>query len=238
MAIDENGFLEYLQLQGGEPELVTKSELIHAVRSHGRSVSDRQLTFYVTEGLLPKSARVGTRAGAYPRIVTELLTWILDVRDAGLAIDVIKEMLPVWKYLVRSRRDHQLDLSELQYIARQHISSVEGSMNVPALVQDVMTAYCPDCRGEIKLILKDRTEIDLDESGTTMAFAIAQQVEDEDGQKSSRIFARTRIAIGNAISSLDDPTLVQLGLPPNEPFPSLPERRSHASHNSAEVTPI
>ena len=64
MALEENGFLEYLQLQGSDPELVTKSELISAVRQRGYSVGDRQLTFYISEGLVPKSVRVGSRAGA------------------------------------------------------------------------------------------------------------------------------------------------------------------------------
>jgi hypothetical protein len=46
VAMEENGFLEYVQLQGGTADLVTKSELIHAVRSSGYSLSNRQLTFY------------------------------------------------------------------------------------------------------------------------------------------------------------------------------------------------
>ena len=61
MSIDENGFLEYLQLQGSEPDLVTKSDLVNEVRQSGYRIGNRQLSFYVTEGILPKSIRVGSR---------------------------------------------------------------------------------------------------------------------------------------------------------------------------------
>lgn len=52
MAHEENGFMEYLELQDGS-DLVTKSELVSAVREAGFKLSDRQLTFYTSEGLIP-----------------------------------------------------------------------------------------------------------------------------------------------------------------------------------------
>jgi hypothetical protein len=53
--VEQNDFLEFLQLEQGEPRLVTKSELLEQIRAQGLTISDRQLTFYVTEGLVPKS---------------------------------------------------------------------------------------------------------------------------------------------------------------------------------------
>src|ERR1700722_18218720 len=126
MVPEENGFLEYLQLQGSDPELVTKSELLSAVRQRGYSVGDRKLTFYISEGLVPKSVRVGSRAGAYPRIVIELLTWILAAKEGGLSVEAIRELLPVWKFLIRGTNDGHIDLRELENIAQLHVKSIEG----------------------------------------------------------------------------------------------------------------
>ena len=141
MAIEENGFLEYLQLQGSDPELVTKSELLTAVRRRGYSVGDRQLTFYISEGLVPKSVRVGSRAGAYPRIVIELLIWILRAKEGGLSVEAIRELLPVWKFLIRARNDRRIDLNELEYIARQHVQTIEGSYAIPPVVANVLIGW-------------------------------------------------------------------------------------------------
>jgi DNA-binding transcriptional MerR regulator len=229
MAIEENGFLEYLQLQGSEPDLVTKSELLAEVRQRGYSIGDRQLSFYVSEGILPKSVRVGSRAGAYPRIVGDLLKWVLRARDGGLTVDAIRELLPIWKLLTRARREKRLDLLELQYMARQHVRSTEGSMAMPVVVSDVLT-ICPDCQGcvpaDIVVVMKDGTEKNLEDINTTLGFAIARQVtienEDESIEVRSEWIARTRITLATGVDKdlRTDPTTVILGVGPND---SLPE---------------
>ena len=142
MVHEQNGFLEYLELQDGRSSLVTKSELLANVRKAGYSISDRQLTFYVSEGLVPRSVRVGTRAGAYPTSVVWLMEWILEARDAGASIDALKELLPVWKFLVRARNDNVLNLGEFEYVARQHVTSYEASLDVPRVVTSVLMRSC------------------------------------------------------------------------------------------------
>lgn len=235
MAIEENGFLEYLQLQGSEPDLVTKSELIAAVRDRGYSIGERQLSFYVTEGIIPKSVRVGSRAGAYPRIVVQLLTWVLRARDRGLTVESIRELLPVWKLLIRARREDRLDLGELEYVARQHVVSVEASMAVPAVVSDVLTT-CATCMGcvstDVVVVMKDGSEHKLADKHTTLGFAIARRAEpatDADGAepRASSWIAQTRITLASTENKTlgADPTTVVLGLSPNE---ALPEPREES----------
>lgn len=222
MAVEENGFLEYLQLQDGTPELVTKSELIARVRAGGYPVSNRQLTFYVTEGLLPRSVRVGSRAGAYPTVVVELLTWILRARDVGVSIEVLKELLPVWKFLIRARSSRELNLSELEYVARQHVTSVEGSLAVVRVVADVMSHCCPGCRGDMEIIGKNGEKTKMNSPQSTVGFAIARTFEDESGTSTPQWFAATRISLAFPENHSSEPTTVILGLKPNEALPPDP----------------
>ncbi len=90
---DQAQFLDYMELQGTN-DMVTKTELLEEVRTHGRSISDRTLTYYTSQGLIPGAVRVGSRAGAYPRVVVELLCWIVGARDRGLSVDALRELLP------------------------------------------------------------------------------------------------------------------------------------------------
>lgn len=221
MAVEPNGFLEYLELQGGSSDLVTKSELMSAVRAAGYRVSDRQLTFYVSEELLPRSVRVGSRAGAYPAIVVQLVTWILRCRDGGIPIETLRELLPVWKFLVRARSQKLLNLAELEYVARQHVGSIEGSMALPQVVADVLVAgVCGQCRGEINVLFKDGECRSLADADVTVGFAIARLVTDEEGiEPTPRWFAATRISLARDHPRSTDPTTVILGLKPNAALP-------------------
>lgn len=231
MAIEENGFLEYLQLQDGVPDLVTKSELIAEVRGLGYSLSDRQLTFYVTEGLVPRSVRVGSRAGAYPEIVVELMTWILQARDEGASIEALRELLPVWKFLIRARSAHVLDLGELEYVARQHVTSSEGSIAVPRVVSDVMMRHiCPTCRGDITIVYKNGDKKPMSDPTATVGFAIAKvPAEDSDAEATAQWLASTRISLASPLNYSTDPTTIILGLKPNASLPPDPTPRQHQS---------
>lgn len=223
MENDENGFLEYLQLQGGEPDLVTKSELIQNVRERGYSLSGRQLTFYMTEGLVPRSVRVGSRAGAYPKIVEELLAFILWARDGGVPIESMKELLPVWKMLVRSRRGKILDINELEHVARQRLTSMEAVMAVPEMVAFVFSRHvCKKCSDGFEVVYKDGETRSLNDPSATVGFAIARQVVETEGERATpRWIASTRLSLGGA-GDYEGPTTVVLGLKPNEPLPRDP----------------
>ncbi len=216
-------FMEFIALESGEPELVTKSELIAKVRAAGYSVSDRQLTFYVTEGILPRSIRVGSRAGAYPSVVVELLTWILRARDSGVPIETLKELLPVWKFLVRSRKAEELNLAELEYVARQHVTSIEGALTVPRVVMDVLLHLCEQCRGQVQIVGKDGQQVPMTGSNVTVGFAIARMPDDDvDAPSKPQWFASTHISLAGTYDYAADPRTVILGLKPNAELPPPP----------------
>jgi hypothetical protein len=232
MVMEENGFLEYLQLQDGKSDLVTKSELTARVRAMGYSLSDRQLTFYMTEGLVPRSVRVGSRAGADPAVVVELMTWILQAREEGASIEALRELLPVWKFLVRARAQHELDLGELEYVARQHVISVEGSIAVPRVVSDVMVRHlCASCRDGITIIYKNGERRPMNDCGTTVGFAIARvPAEGADPEAKPQWFASTRLCLALSRSHSTDPSTVIVGLKPNA---VLPPDLSEEGHDPA-----
>lgn len=233
---EENGFLEYLDLQGDLPDQVTKSELLAQVREAGFSLSDRQLTFYVTEGLVPRTVRVGTRAGTYPVSVVWLMKWILQARDAGVSIEALKELLPVWKFLVRAQRDEVLDIGELEQVARQHVTSYEASLGVPRVVSYVlMRASCPTCRGKIRVVYKDGTERSLNDADATIGFAIARTLTDDAEDTSDTAtgtpqwWASARITLSIPNNYSTDPTTIILGVKPNEALP--PDPSDHPGHD-------
>ncbi|MES3664740.1 hypothetical protein [Mycobacterium intracellulare] len=222
MAHEENGFMEYLELQDGS-DLVTKSELVSAVREAGFKLSDRQLTFYTSEGLIPLSVRAGSRVGVYPKVVTDLMMWILYVRRIGVSIDALRELLPVWKYLKRSVKRKAVDLAELELVARQHVSSSFALSALPAAVSVELNSICECCRQEIKLVDRDGNESSFADA-TSIGFAIASPIpsdEDEDDVFVDRWVARTRISLATIpLPPNADPTTVRLGRRANEPWPA------------------
>src|ERR1700730_15161278 len=113
---------------------VRESELITEVRNAGFKLSDRQLTFYMSEGLIPLSVRAGSRVGVYPAVVVDLMHWLLFMRNLGVSIDALRELLPVWKFLKRSLKGKSVDLAELELVARQHVSSPGALSAAPAAV--------------------------------------------------------------------------------------------------------
>lgn len=216
---DGQDFLEYLALQDS-PEMLTKSELLERVRKLGGRISDRQLTFYASERLIPKAVRVGSRAGAYPRIVANLLAWISRARDRGLSIDAIRELVPVWRVLHQMWRSKRLDLAEFEFVARESARSPESVHYLPSLLPD--TGPCIECLRDVTLVLKDGREIPLAEQpeAATIGFLFAEM--DEGGQGAEyRGFSRMAFPI-DAKDPRKDPTTVIVGIPhgiePPEPF--------------------
>ena len=220
MSTGENEFMEYLQLQGADLKLITKSELLARVRKRGYSVGERQLTFWVSEGLLPKSIRVGSRSGAYPAIVADLLAWVLRAKAGGLAIESIRELLPVWKLLMRARNARQLDLGELQYVARQHVTALEASYAIPAVVSDLLHV-CSRCgaNADMTVLMKDGTVKKIGDKDTTIGFAIARNMESDDETAEIRWIAKTRVTLAGNSEADTDPTTVILGIGPNVAVP-------------------
>lgn len=217
-----NDFMELMELQGNLA-MVTKSELLDALRKHGQSISDRQLTSFASEGLMPKSARIGSRGGAYPRIVIDLLWFILRLRKQGLSVNGIKELLPLWRYLRRALRDKEVSLAEFELIARQTITLQEAWFAVPGVLMEVLP--CPMCTpeelAELTVILKDGTPCLIGgDDPVSIGFVIG--IEEEDTGKAYPHFPM-RIAIPRDDEGFNTSSIV-LGIPVGVPL----ERRHHS----------
>jgi DNA-binding transcriptional MerR regulator len=231
--MDGSDFLEYLELQGSL-DMVSKSELLEAVRSSGRRVSDRQLISYITEGLMPRSARIGSRSGAFPKIAIELLSWISDARDdRGLSVDAVRELLPLWRLLQRGLRDHRIDLAEVQLVARQHVRKREATYSVPWVVQCVLP--CPRCgaaaMSELTFVFKDgseHTKDDIDPLG--LGFVIVREDETADCAGPVTWMRLDLTPVDSA-----DPSAVVLSLPQSGPTLDDPGEPTEVSQGSAKI---
>lgn len=203
-------FLEYLELQDNL-DMVSKSDLLESVRTRGGRVTDRQLTTYISEGLVPRSARIGSRSGAFPKIVVDLLHWIDNSRQRGLAVEAIKELVPLWKFLMRAVRAKDLNLTEFEYVARQFVRSPEAGFAVPNLFDWCLP--CPyhdnESLAAIQVTLKDGRVIDpASDSFIPLAFTL---FEDLDDGEEPLLLAHTRYAIPLGYDHISDAII--LGLP-------------------------
>jgi DNA-binding transcriptional MerR regulator len=226
-------FFEYLELQGS-PEMVTKSELLEHVRKFGGPVSDRQLTFYASEQLVPKSVRVGSRAGAYPAVVKDLVVWIVRSRQRGLSVEAIKELVPVWKFLARSTRSKRLDLAELEYVSRQAVRSPEAVFALPDLVLETLANdLCPRCLADLVFVLKDGAECrHSDDEPMKLGFLLCGT--DDDGGDVRRL-ASVHAELPTLGDPVGAPDTVILGVPVGVDVPPLPRRAVEHDHDPASA---
>jgi hypothetical protein len=208
---DPAGALELLELQGST-DLVTKSELKKYVRQQGGQISDRNITYYASVRLIPPAVRIGARGGAYPKVVGELLSWVVRSRDWGLSIEAIRELIPLWRLLMQGRRSGCIDLAEFEYVARANVTLAEANRAVPFLISDLITSLCDDCRRKISWLLKDGTMFDA--SGTepmTLSFILAEL---DPNTGDGREIAWTQLQLpGIGSPNADDPTTIVLGVP-------------------------
>ncbi|PZS09686.1 MAG: hypothetical protein DLM70_01340 [Chloroflexi bacterium] len=153
-AVTATELSDYLDLQNST-ELVTKTELRQGLRDQGLSISDRNLTYYTSVGIIPSAVRFGSRGGAYPRVVVEQLSWAIRARKRGLSIETIRELLPLWQWLVSGRTRGCIDLNEFELIARRATLSAEANYAIPTVVNEVITCLCGECLQQIEWILKD-----------------------------------------------------------------------------------
>ncbi len=202
---------EYLELQA-EPTFITKTELAAALRERGLAISSRNLTYYTTVGLLPPAVRVGSRAGAYPEVVIQQLAWIIRARERGQSIESIRELLPLWRWLMRNRRGGVVDLSELELVARTGDLSPEASYAVPYLVSEVLLCLCGRCLSELEWVLKDGTSVQHG-AGTSMHLTFLMgEVNELTGE--ATVAAWTQLVFPDmGYPDPDAPTCITLGLP-------------------------
>jgi DNA-binding transcriptional MerR regulator len=203
--------LEYFDLQGST-EMVTKTELTQYIRDCGEQISDRNITYYSSVGLIPSAVRIGSRGGAYPKIVCELLRWIIRSRGYGLSIEAIKELMPLWELLVRGRRNGCVDLAEMEYVARERVTRQEANRVVPLLFGDLITDLCGCCRPKMLWVLKDgSTVLSTEQDPLTLSFVLAE-LDPVTGQGREVAWTQLRLP-GIADIDADDPRTIVLGIP-------------------------
>jgi DNA-binding transcriptional MerR regulator len=229
---DNSDFLEYLEMQDGL-DLIAKSELLDVVRKNGGRISDRQLTSYVSSGLVPKSARIGSRSGVYPAIVADLVCWIDRCRRRGLSVEAISELAHVWRFLTRGVKRKEIDLGEFEYIARQFVTLQEGAYAVPTVVIDCLP--CPvhesDQLAEIAFIMKDHSRFDpSNNTALTLSFRLGEY---EPATDTVISIARTCMTIPMADAVNDDANAIVLGIPNGVPWPS--DENDGGRHTADEV---
>lgn len=201
-------FVEYLKLQDSL-DMCSKTELLEDLRRAGARVSPRQLTTYVTEGLVPKSARVGSRSGVYPRVILDLVYWIEQSRRRGLSIEAIKQLVPLWRFVRAGLKRREIDLGEFEAQAQEVVSLEEAAFAVPSLFVACLPCPIHDMDGqeallETKFVLKDGTRAKHSaKEPMTLGFTIT------DAQDNHCRLASTRIAIPLA-DEHDAPSTVSL----------------------------
>lgn len=206
--------LEYFELQGNL-DMVSKSDLLEVVRERGGRVTARQLTSWVTEGLLPRSAQIGSKHGAYPKIVVDVVAWIDESRRRGLSVEAIKELLPLWRFLRKGFGARRVDFQEFEYLARQFVRSPEAIHAVPQLLLDCMP--CPICEADAlrdtAYVMKGNIEFNkLEQSFVPLTFLFAR--EDEHGK--GHVVGRAELAL--PLTEPQEQNAIVLGIPNGVPL--------------------
>jgi DNA-binding transcriptional MerR regulator len=220
----------------GDDETITPAEVERSLRGRGFKLSRRTIGFYQEQGLLPSALRVGSRGGVYPQAVVTLAEWVLAGRERGVRVEVLVQLLPIWRLLVFGGRNHEIDLAQLELVARSSGLSSEANYHVPWVLEQALGGLCADCLSEIKWQLKDGTiESHTPDSNLTLQFVLGE-VTPETGRP--RVVAWTQLTLpGFALEpDLGDPRLVVLGLPVGMTFDdSVCVRRPRRPHVKART---
>lgn len=221
-------FLDYLDIQA-EADFLSKGDLLDRVRRLGGHISPRNLAFYTAEGLVPRSIRVGSRVGAYPRSVALLLAWISRARERGLALEAIRELTPLWRFLYRAvHKERVLNLAELEYVARQHALSPEAAWAVPFVVNEFL--HCPNCLSRMTFVLKNGEELQRSDP-MTISFEMTAL---EPGESAARPVAVTTITLPVLRDTTgEDPRTIVVGTPNGIP---VDRSRKEPDEETVELT--
>jgi hypothetical protein len=234
---EEGDFLDLLQLQDNL-DMISKSELLDWAKENRLSLTDRKLTSLMAEGLLPKTARIGSRGGAFPKIAERQLWFVLRCRDRGISVAAVRELIPVWRYLLRAVRDREVVIGELERVASEHLTMSEAVYALPNVVSSQLPcARCsPDELSAIKFRMKDGTVVSRG-NGDKVTIGFANTATDCD------LKDFTRLAIPD-VDEENDPSTVVLHVPPlelqaveNMEEPS-PRQLQPGSDNSQDPRPL
>ncbi len=187
---EETEFMELLRIQDNL-DMITKREMLTWAKKKGLPMTDRKLTSLMTEGLLPKTARIGSRGGAYPAIAKEQLRFVLKVRGRGVPVPCVKEVLPVWRYLTGAVLRREIVIAELEDVVQGSIVSDQALHLLPMVIQEALP--CHGCKSdqlsEIKFKYKDDS-VHSRGTGEDISFALLFEEMDGSGECRRRMTAR------------------------------------------------
>ncbi|MCC6227070.1 MAG: hypothetical protein IT195_11790 [Microthrixaceae bacterium] len=232
---DETDFIEYMQIQG-TTELITKTELLAEVRSRGLQISERTLTFYATKGIIPKAARIGTRTGVYPRIVVELLSLALLNRQRNASIDATLQLIPLWKLIARGAISGDLDLAEIEYVARQHVTLPDANFVFPFMMKEILSYLSPRDSDAILWRLKNGESVRQTRSDS---FEVTFLLGATDELGVARVIAWTQLKLPGFDDEfvVDDPQTIILGVPVGVSIQPQPGTAIQGASNTASAAP-
>lgn len=208
----EPGFMELLSLQSSEV-LISKAELLDKIRCSGRVLTERTLTYYTEEDLIPKPARFG-RSAAFPAIAAQLVSMVVDAKSRSLSSSSIRELVVLWKILIRERQhEHSLHLDTLEEVARTQVRSEEASASIPWLVDLVLNTACSDCVGTVMVF--DKLGRPIDQSGSSAEWINFMLTRFDPDLGKARLVGHVQLTLpGMAAPTAKDPRTVVIGTVP------------------------
>ena len=140
-------------------DMLTKTELLEAVRTGGGQISDRTLTYYHSKHVVPAAIRIGSRGAAYPSALVEWVLLVLRARHRKVSVESLRQLRPLYLKLLDCRRRATFELAEIQRVARDEVELQEANTQVPWLLTEILERACSCCYPELLWVFKDGSEI-------------------------------------------------------------------------------
>lgn len=220
----------------GSSEMLTKTELIEAVRAEGGQISDRTLTYYHSKRVVPAAIRIGSRGAAYPSALVEWLLFVIRARELKVSVESLRQLRPLFLKLLDCRRRATFELAAIQEVARDEVELPEANANVPWLLTEVLDRSCRCCYPELLWVLKDESEV---RQGLDDQFDIQFLLAEFDEHSNvGRPVAWTQLRLpGIGHHASDSSTTLVLGIPNGvEVEPLSVSRRLCANHANNDST--
>lgn len=231
-SVDDFVYRELQRISGDPTAVVDRHQLAAALSGEARHVSARRVATLINEHLIPQSIRFGSGRGVWPVATIDLARFVLDCQDGGIANPAIRELVPLWAVLHRSLVAGQMDLAEIEAVARSRISDVEANNFIPVLVSGVVSWLLPEDRSCLTWHLKDGRELSPDEAVSFYITFLMTEPDEEAGVARPTSFAQLKLP-GFDLPDLGGPDVVILGSPPDMPVQYGNVRQFSSTRRSA-----
>lgn len=223
---------EYFAIQASD-ETIAKADVVPAVRALGYHVTPRNLDYYVGAGLVPQALRSGSRVGVYPIVIVRLVVWLIRGRQRNLTIEALRELLPLWRFIVQAERGGVVDLGDFERLARKRVLSVEASLAVSWVFSELAVLPAADLRA-MKFILKDQAIVQwTPERPVGVRFLVGEIT--ASGSVSPIEWAEVKLPGLEQLSDVDPSTIV-LGVADGAVFADLVPKHTRASKRPKVLT--